>query len=419
MSEWLGFLDNLGEEISAKWNTLTNKPGQVMICFVNRHLEGLDGIQYKVEHNRQIIEAKTTAKKYCVTITPTNFKPIDVYVWSRMKNAYKKLDSVVPEVGGKKLVRKILKTYKATGKTELHPKNTAIAPPPSKPAPAPAPGPSPTDNQGVKATPVKDESGLSQTKVERPVPDKITKEQLKKIFVTEDLDHLQKIADELNKDLAKFKLDTPIRRAHFFGQTRQETGTSAKGGAESFNYSPAGLIGTFGYYSKRKDEAQQDGRLEKRIPGKKKPEITQKAKQEIIANKVYGLQGKANDLGNKGGNDGWNFRGRGLKQTTGRGNYVIFKNNHKEYWDDEIDFIANPDLVAEFPYTVRSAVVFWLKNECWKAADTGMNDAAIDAVTKIVNSGEIKKHQMGKYPANNNPVINRRNYAKLAYAAFT
>ena len=95
MSEWLGFLDNLGEEINEKWNTLTNKPGQVMICFVNRYLDGLDGIQYKVEHNRQVIEAKTTAKKYCVTISPTNFKPVDVYVWSRMKSAYKKLDSAV------------------------------------------------------------------------------------------------------------------------------------------------------------------------------------------------------------------------------------------------------------------------------------------------------------------------------------
>ena len=115
-------------------------------------------------------------------------------------------------------------------------------------------------------TTVKDESGLSQTKVERPVPDKITKEQLKKIFVSAELDYLQKIADELNKDLAKFKLDTPIRRAHFFGQTRQETGTTAKGGAENFKtYTPKRLAEVFSYYSKRPDEAKEDGRKEKLV----------------------------------------------------------------------------------------------------------------------------------------------------------
>ncbi len=76
------------------------------------------------------------------------------------------------------------------------------------------------------------------------------------------------------------------------------------------------------------------------------------------------------------------------------------------------------NLVAQFPYTVRSAVVFWLKNECWKAADKGMNDAAIDAVTKIVNSGEISNHLAGKYKPNENPVLNRRKFAHLAYSVF-
>ena len=265
-------------------------------------------------------------------------------------------------------------------------------------------------------TTVKDESGLSQTKVERPVPDKITKEQLKKIFVGAELDYLQKIADELNKDLAKFKLDTPVRRAHFFGQTRQETGTKAKGDAESLNYAPQGLVATFGYYAKRPDEAKQDGR--KTLADKKTKALTE-GEQTVIANKVYGLQGKAKDLGNELPDDGWRFRGRGLKQTTGKGNYGRLTEGHKKYWAEEINFLAKPDLVAQFPYSVRSAVVFWLKSECWKAADGGINDAAIDAVTKIVNSGEIKNHVAGKYKPDSNPVINRRAFVNLAYAAFT
>lgn len=208
-----------------------------------------------------------------------------------------------------------------------------------------------------------------------------------------------------------------MRRAHFFGQTRQETGPAAKGDAESLNYSPSGLRSTFSrYYGKHPGEAQQDGR--QHLPHKRGPALSLE-KQRVIANKVYGTGSKARELGNTVPGDGWKYRGRGLKQTTGGKNYKNFSAAHEEYWGEAIDFIASPDLVAQYPYSVRSAVAFWLKNECWKAADKGMNDAAIDAVTKIVNSGEINKHKAGKYKPAENPVLNRRKYVYLAYAAFT
>ena len=72
------------------------------------------------------------------------------------------------------------------------------------------------------------------------------------------------------------------------------------------------------------------------------------------------------------------------------------------------------------PYAVRSAVSFWLDKKCWKAADDGITDAAIDAVTQLVNAGEIAKHKKGGYKTDaENPVLLRRSYVSLAYSAFT
>lgn len=192
MSDWRDYLNDLGEKVEEAWDGYNNNPGKVMICFVNRYLEGMDDIKYKIHHDHKTIEGKTTASQYCFTLSPTSLKPIKVYVWARKKNGYKKLDDVIPEVGNKKLVRKIMKSYKAPGKTEKHPASAPIVAPPKKPAPAPAPAPSPTDKQGVKPLPKPDESGLPQTQVERPVPDKITKEQLKKIFPRAEYAYLQK-----------------------------------------------------------------------------------------------------------------------------------------------------------------------------------------------------------------------------------
>ncbi len=106
-----------------------------------------------------------------------------------------------------------------------------------------------------------------------------------------------------------------------------------------------------------------------------------------------------------------------MKQTTGRRNYREFKEKHKELWGEDVDFIAHPDKVSEMPYAIRSAVVFWVYQHCWQAADGGINDTAIDAVTHIVNSGELAAYN--KHPTKDSLVLNRRKYTKLAYAAFS
>jgi putative chitinase len=217
MSLWEDFLDDVFGDFK--------QPGTVMICFVNRYLEGMDDVKYKIKYDGHEKSGVTTAQSYCIELTPTSFKPIRIFVWSRKTKAWKKLDDVAAEPGRKKLVRKMMRTIKVPGKTDDLP-DTQPNKRPGQPAPAPASGPSPTDPQGITPDQTKNENDQPQAKPRRPVPGHITKEQLRKIFPKNKGGnptdaYLQSIADELNVDLPKYKLDTPIRRAHFFAQVRR------------------------------------------------------------------------------------------------------------------------------------------------------------------------------------------------------
>lgn len=61
----------------------------------------------------------------------------------------------------------------------------------------------------------------------------------------------------------------------------------------------------------------------------------------MIANIAYSNR---KELGNEGGDDGWNFRGKGCIQLTGRTNYENANVYTLKY--EKVDIIANTDLVA-------------------------------------------------------------------------
>lgn len=425
MSVFLDFLEEISALFEANADSSPSPdeaqsvPGLVTICFVNRYLEPMDGIKYKIKFDGKTVSGTTTATEFNALIRPVTLGPVKVYVWSRRISDYKLIDTIIPLMNKPKLVYEHMRSFKHSSKTHPHPKNEG-KPPESEPRlPKPAPGDSPADNQGAHPEHEKNKNDEPVHKGNRPVPDKITVAQLRKIFPVVNKNgqptdaHLQAVADELNMDLEKFKLDTPLRRAHFFGQVRQEAGPLLSGAPESFNFKASTLLGKFSYYKQHRAEAKVDGRAENnKIP------LTL-AQQQVVANKVYGGMHGYAALGNQLDSpaDGWNYRGRGMKQTTGRFNYTEFCKTHKELWGEDVDFVAYPDKVSDMPYAVRSAVVFWVYKNCWQAADSGMNDGAIDAVTRIVNAGELAAYK--KHPTTDSPVLNRRKFAKLAYAAFS
>lgn len=107
------------------------------------------------------------------------------------------------------------------------------------------------------------------------------------------------------------------------------------------------------------------------------------ANPEAIANRAY-----AHKIGNGTveSGDGWLYRGRGLKQLTGRANYVGFQRFYPSLWPGEnVDFVSNPDLVAELRYATRSAIYFWIANQLPAIADEGEEGRTVDRITAVIN----------------------------------
>ena len=187
------------------------------------------------------------------------------------------------------------------------------------------------------------------------------------------------MADELNADRVAYGLDTVLRRAHFFAQVRQEGGAGLQAQVESLNYSPDSLKATFKYYRLHPAEALTDG-YERDA---KTHKITRGAGQETIGNNVYANR---NGNGDSASGDGWNFRGRGLIQVTGRSNYADATAQYRKlYTGAAVDFEKTPELMADFPWAVRSAVCFWIQHDLHMLADRGSADADVDRITAVIN----------------------------------
>ena len=187
----------------------------------------------------------------------------------------------------------------------------------------------------------------------------------------------QREVNQLRSDLGKAAakhfadagIDTPLRVAHALAQQSVETGGFSKM-VESLNYSQTGLRATFS--SKRISDADCQRLGRKPGAGALSPAV-----QEQIANIVYGGAFGKQQLGNDQPGDGWKYRGRGAKQTTGRFNYGdVMKVTG-------IDVISNPDLLADPDNGMRAACIFWQKKNCNSFADKD----DILGLTKAVNGG--------------------------------
>ncbi len=244
---------------------------------------------------------------------------------------------------------------------------------------------------------------------------------LKKMFVKASSDTIKTVAETYCKYQRRFGMDSCWIKAHFFAQVYVES-SSLTGKTESMDFSAKNLfIGkpNLSYFKGNWERCKKYGRISpKKDPktGKYKdlPEKYQdctdfhEAEQREIANLAYGTRN-----GNEGGEDGWNYRGRGLIQLTGKGTYKEVGKIMKVFGMDkegfECDLENKRDLVAsDLKLAVVASMAYFHYKNCNMhslcngnmnakkiSEQVGQNDwdarkLAFDGIKKDKNGNETK-----------------------------
>lgn len=173
----------------------------------------------------------------------------------------------------------------------------------------------------------------------------------------------------------EFGINTPQRIAGFLSQCAHESAgfTMLE---ENLNYRAATMATV---WPRRFAELGPDGKPKKDAQGKNVPNkfaLAIERKPEAIANAVY-----SNRMGNGPleSGEGWKYRGRGLKQLTGKDNYTRCGKALN------LDLVETPDLLLTPSPAARSAAWFWANNGCNAFADKG----DVEGLTRRINGGLI------------------------------
>lgn len=220
----------------------------------------------------------------------------------------------------------------------------------------------------------------------------VSPEDLKTIFPNASAENLKITADTYTKYMKDLGMNTCWNKAHFFAQAMVEGGTSLnlKDG-EGFNYSAEALPDNFIAFSASGKRYGPPNELAYKYGRSKKNNFT--ADKKMIANIAYSNR---KELGNIGGDDGWNFRGRGLIQITGREIYT-FCTPYTMRFENQ-DVLTNPDLVGQkTSLGVSTSMIFFL----WKKNKKGI------ALNKLTFGTKDVKGKICPFVGNNVDIKNK------------
>ncbi|MDR6180573.1 putative chitinase [Pseudomonas sp. SORGH_AS 211] len=210
----------------------------------------------------------------------------------------------------------------------------------------------------------------------------ITLDMLQIINPRRDNAYYEKVLPYLNKYAKVFKVNTPIRIAHFLAQTGHESGFIVK--SENAGYSARRMREMFGCkggsknYSKANDDCSF-GRQRDRLWSEESKFVMN---AEALLNFVYSSR---MGNGDESSGDGYKYRGRGIIQLTGKDTYRRYTEIHNRANPDDFrDFVEQPDLITDsLQYGIESAFVYWDMANANKLADA---DNTV-ALSKAINGG--------------------------------
>jgi putative chitinase len=159
----------------------------------------------------------------------------------------------------------------------------------------------------------------------------------------------------------RFDIGTPRRMAAFIGQCSHESSGFTRLEENLYYTDPARIAKMFSAL-RQVDRARAYARQPK-----------------AMANVVYAGR---NGNGNAESGDGWTYRGRGLIQITGRGNY------RRAAAGTNLPCESQPDLVAEHAGATLTAAWFWQANDLNAHADRW----SLDVITRGINGAAMTGH---------------------------
>ena len=167
---------------------------------------------------------------------------------------------------------------------------------------------------------------------------------------------IEGIASSAPAVFKKYGITSPLVVAHLMAQFSHECGAGREM-VENLNYSAAALCRVW--------------------PTRYTPELAvwYAHKPQQIANNSYNGR-----MGNRmGTNDGWDYRGRGLAQCTGRNEYEAVKNM------TGIDVLTNPTFLSDPKYAFECAVAIAKKCGCLPFAEKD----DLEGVSSLLNVGHL------------------------------
>lgn len=195
-------------------------------------------------------------------------------------------------------------------------------------------------------------------------------EQLKKIFPKLDIAIACNIASLFNEILPLYEMDKADIFHEFIARVGVESGEMLQL-SESINYSVEGLLNTFGRHRISVEQANRYGRKK-----------GQPADQKAIANILYGGEFGRNQLGNTQPSDGWNLRGGGPLQITGRLNWTLFTSYYNNRFGTKYTITEISELVrTDYKYAIHSAC--WVFAIAKKLIPYAITDSLKEIVKKI------------------------------------